>query len=119
MNANRSSKSRRPIEREYIATLNATVSLEKWEAICKRAADDAIAGDHKSREWLAKWLLGTETRPLATLAAEEVSVAPKSAGDCEIECHRQKIDDDRRKVEHMRTLDPSLHLGPRRSAITN
>jgi hypothetical protein len=41
--------------------LNAVVPLDTWQAICKRAADDALAGDAKARDWLAKWLLGTLT----------------------------------------------------------
>lgn len=54
MSANDKTKPRRPIEREYLATLNATVPLDTWQAICKRAADDALAGNAKAREWLAK-----------------------------------------------------------------
>lgn len=45
MKANGKPTPRRPIEREYLATLNAAVPLDTWQAICKRAADDALAGD--------------------------------------------------------------------------
>ena len=45
MKGNGRAKTRRPIEREYLATLNATVPLDTWQAICKRAADDALASD--------------------------------------------------------------------------
>jgi hypothetical protein len=73
MKANGPSIPRRPIEREYLATLNAAVPLDTWQAICKRAADDALAGDTKARDWLAKWLLGLESRLLTVLAAEETT----------------------------------------------
>jgi len=62
MKANGNPTPRRPIEREYLATLNAAVPVDTWQAICKRAADDALAGDAKARDWLAKWLLGLESR---------------------------------------------------------
>lgn len=100
---------RRPIEREYLATLNAAVPLDSWQAICKRAADDAKAGDAKARDWLAKWLLGLETRLLTVLAAEESTAEPAAAADGEIADRRQKIDDDRRRVERHRRLFSKLN----------
>ena len=62
-----SAKTRRPIEREYLATLNAAVPLDTWQAICKRAADDALAGDAKARAWRAKRLLELPSRSLPVL----------------------------------------------------
>ena len=87
--------SRRPIEREYLAALNAAVPLEKWQGICARAADNAIAGDAKARDWLSKWLLRLEARVLTTLAAEEASAEPAAVSDAEIEARRRKIEDER------------------------
>jgi hypothetical protein len=95
---------RRPIEREYLATLNAAVPLDTWQAICKRAADDALAGDAKARDWLAKWLLGLESRLLTVLAAEESETEPGDAADSEIEVRRRKIKDDREQAEQHRRL---------------
>ena len=71
MKPNGSPRARSPIEREYLATLNAAVPLDTWQATCKRAADDALARDAKARDWLAKWLLGLESRLLTLLVAEE------------------------------------------------
>ena len=102
---------RRPIEREYLATLNAAVPLDTWQAICKRAADDALAGDARARDWLAKWLLGLESRLLTALAAEESRVEPAVAADNEIEVRRQKIEDDRMQAEHTRLLLQSFMTG--------
>jgi len=99
---------RRPIEREYLATLNAAVPLDTWRAICKRAADDALAGDAKARDWLAKWLLGLESRLLTVLAAEESGAEPAAVAEDEIAARRQRIDDDRRVAEHNRLLFQSL-----------
>jgi len=103
MNANgKAASPRRPIEREYLATLNAAVPLETWQAICKRAADDALAGDAKARDWLAKWLLGLEARLLTTLAAEEVEIDAAAAASREIESRRQTVEDDRQERERTR-----------------
>ena len=68
---------RRPIEREYLATLNAAVPLDTWQAICERAADDALSGNAKARDWLAKWLLGLESVSSRVLAAGALVVAYK------------------------------------------
>jgi len=43
MKSNGRAEPRRRIEREYLAALNAAVPLDTWQAICKRAADDALA----------------------------------------------------------------------------
>ena len=73
-------KQRRPIEREYLATLNAAVPPDTWQAICKRAADDALVGDARARYWLSKSLLGIESLLLIALAAEESGESRKSRG---------------------------------------
>ena len=103
MKGNGKAKARRPIEREYLATLNAAVPLDAWQAICKRAADDALAGDAKARDWLSKWLLGIDHRSLTTLAAEESRSTPEAATDQEIETRQKELDVDRREgvVERM------------------
>ena len=88
MNGNGTPERRRPIEREYLATLNAVVSLDKWRAICEKAADAALAGDARAREWLSKWLLATESRPLTVLAAEESDAAPEAVADAEVTARR-------------------------------
>ncbi len=108
MKGNGKAKTRRPIEREYLATLNAAVPLDKWQAICKRAADDAIAGDAKARDWLSKWLLGLESRILTNLAAEETNSSTEVAAACEIANQRQGIEDDRWHAEQDRLLLRSL-----------
>ena len=48
---------RRETEAAYLRTLRDAVPLDDWRAICERAATDAMAGDAKSREWLAKYLM--------------------------------------------------------------
>jgi hypothetical protein len=49
MKANSKPTPRRPIEREYRATLKAAVPRDTWQAICKRAADDALASATRRR----------------------------------------------------------------------
>lgn len=98
-------KPRRPIEREYLAALNAAVPLETWQAICERAAKYAMAGDAKARDWLSKWLLGLEVRPLTVLAAEDdLTTEPDGAADGEIATRRQKLADDRKEAEFNRSI---------------
>ena len=109
MKSNGKPTPRRPIEREYLATLNGAVPLDTWQAICKRAADDALAGDAKARDWLSKWLLGTEIRPLTTLVAEESGTTPEAAAENELAARRQKIEDDQREAEQHRLLFESLY----------
>jgi hypothetical protein len=109
MKSNGKAKTRRPIEREYLATLNAAVPLETWQAICARAAEDALAGDAKARDWLAKWLLGLESRLLTTLAAEETVAAPTNAAEMEIDARRTTIEDEQRQAEHDRLLSKSFY----------
>jgi len=62
---------RRPVEQEYLATLNAAVTLDTWRQIVQRAVSDAVEGDAKAREWLAKYLMGDEPQSLVQLAADE------------------------------------------------
>lgn len=100
---------RRPIEREYLATLNAAVPLETWQAICKRAADDALTGDAKARDWLAKWLLGLESRLLTVLAAEETISPAEGAANIEIVARRHRIEDRRKEAERRHQLFQLLH----------
>lgn len=38
-------------------------TLKDWREICKRAVEDAKAGDHRARDWLTKYVVG-EPRPL-------------------------------------------------------
>ena len=49
----------RPTEAEYLTALSEAVSVDVWREICQRAAQDAIAGDPRARDWLARYLLGS------------------------------------------------------------
>lgn len=71
MKSNGRAELRRPIEREYLATLNATVPLNTSQMIYKRVADVVLAGNAIARDWLSKRPLATDTRPLSKLVAEE------------------------------------------------
>lgn len=48
----------RATEAGYLATMMRVIDLDQWQAICERARDDALNGDAKAREWIAKYLLG-------------------------------------------------------------
>ena len=109
MKANGTQRQRRPIEREYLATLNAAVTLDTWQAICKRAADDALAGDARARDWLSKWLLEPSSRPLTLLAAEEMDATSEAVADSEVNRRRQSLEDGRREAEQDRRLFQSLY----------
>ncbi len=48
----------RQVELEYLMTMETIVSGEAWQAIVKKATQDAIEGDAKARSWLSAYLLG-------------------------------------------------------------
>lgn len=104
MKNNEKGPNRRPVEREYFATLNAAVTLDVWKRIVQRAIDDALAGDPKAREWLSKWLMQAEARTLTVMAAEESLSDPATAAEQEIADRREKINLDRRKAAADRHL---------------
>jgi sulfur carrier protein ThiS len=76
----------RAVEDRYLATLRATVTPERWEAICKRAVADALqTTDTPARtaavKWLAKYLLPEPTHDVnigGTLADLLAAMAGKS-----------------------------------------
>lgn len=49
---------KRLVEDAYIKATVGRVSLKDWRAIVDRAVADAIAGNHRAREWLSRILLG-------------------------------------------------------------
>jgi len=48
----------RRVEREYLDTLKAELSMSKWVQIVRRAISDATKGDRHAREWLANYAVG-------------------------------------------------------------
>lgn len=106
----RNRRNRRPIEREYLAALNEVVPVETWRSICEKAAADAVAGDSRARDWLTKWLLGTDSRPLTTLAAEGNGAAVASVADCEIERRRRALESERQQEEQNQALLDGLRF---------
>ena len=70
---------------------------------------DAMAGDAKARDWLARWLLGVETRLLTTLAAEESGPTQEALAEDEIALQEQKLDVKRRVAD--RSIELSELVG--------
>jgi hypothetical protein len=62
---------RRAIERDYVAAIADVCTLERWRQVTERAVSDAIAGDAKAREFLARYLVGDKPRGLTDLAVKE------------------------------------------------
>jgi len=62
-----------------------------------------LAGDPKARDWLAKWLLGLDSRVLTVLAAEETTCTPEAAANAEIAYRQRKLDSDR--LDEERSLE--------------
>ena len=48
----------RAIEFQYLARLGDAVGLDDWQRIVEKAKEDALSGDSRAREWLARYLLG-------------------------------------------------------------
>ncbi len=57
----------REVELSYSAALREEVPLEEWRKICRKALEDALAGDHQARSWLSKQLIAPEARELEKL----------------------------------------------------
>ena len=78
---------RRGVERQYLATFAAAVTLDDWRAIIGKAVADAKAGDAKARDWLSKYLVGDEPLALVELTEElqrlksELGVGDETGGD--------------------------------------
>ena len=70
-NAGGPGRPRRAVESQYMASIGDVVTVEDWQAIVRRALDDAKNGDGKAREWLAKYLVGAEPPTLLSIAATE------------------------------------------------
>jgi len=51
----------------YLKALSDRVSIEEWKLIIERAIKDAISGNHRARQWLSNYLIGT---PIQRIAAD-------------------------------------------------
>gem|GEM_PF-4947597 len=57
---------RRAIEAEYLAALSEVVTLDTWREIVTTAVERAKSGDARAREWIARYVLGSESTVLLT-----------------------------------------------------
>lgn len=67
---------RKPVEEKYLRVLSERVSPEVFARIVDRAAEQALEGDAKAREWLSWYLIGKPTDYVAadvTSAGEAVT----------------------------------------------
>jgi len=62
----------RAVERDYLAVLSESVSLDDWRGIVGRAVADASSGDARARDWLSRYVLGVEPMRLTDLALREL-----------------------------------------------
>lgn len=61
---------RRAVEADYLMALADSVSRDDWREIVRRAVEDAKAGNHQARVWLAGFLIG-ESASLFGMAVKE------------------------------------------------
>ena len=61
----------RAVERDYLAALSERLSLADWRSIVDRAVQDACSGNARARDWLSRYVLGTEPMSLTALAIRE------------------------------------------------
>lgn len=54
-------KGRPSSTKEYYNALAKLVTPTKWRKICRRAIEDAIAGDRYARKWIGEYLMGKPT----------------------------------------------------------
>jgi len=62
---------RRAIEADYLKALTTSVALDDWRAVVARAVEDAKNGDPRARDWLSRYLVGSE--PIAAEPEQEQS----------------------------------------------
>lgn len=48
------------VERQYLDRLRRVVIIPEWEAVVRRALEDAKNGDSAARTWLSKHLVGDD-----------------------------------------------------------
>jgi hypothetical protein len=73
---------RRAVETDYLAALSEAVPLARWRAIVETAADQAVSGDAKAREWLGSYLAGKPTgHALRRMAIAEAEVEVEAVAD--------------------------------------
>lgn len=61
-------------ERNYYRTMTTHCTIDKWAEICKKAVEDAIAGDRHAREWLGKYLMGIPAQRIDFGLANETEI---------------------------------------------
>ncbi len=81
---------RRQFAREYMDALVEAVPPEEWRKIIDRAVKDAIAGDARAREWLAKYLIGEDPIALHTMVEELERLKATIARIKELHAARQR-----------------------------
>jgi hypothetical protein len=64
---------RRAVERQYLAALSDDITLDDWKDIVKAAVTAAKQGDGKARDWLTRFLVGSNPLSLTDLAADETA----------------------------------------------
>lgn len=57
-------------EEQLLSTLVDVLDPERWQAICNKAIEQAIAGDRHARNWLSGYLLG---KPITRVASQSIS----------------------------------------------
>ena len=59
---------RRAVERDYLAVISQTCPPEVWQMVVDRAVQDAQAGDARAREWLTRYVIGSQPASLLELS---------------------------------------------------
>jgi hypothetical protein len=67
---------RREAEVSYLTTIAKAYGPREWEAICRRAVDQAKGRDARAREWLASHLVGLEPEEEGERLKVTISMAP-------------------------------------------
>lgn len=95
---------KRAVEKEYLAVISETCSVEEWRAIVELAVKQAKNGQEKAREWLASYLVGKPAAIAPTLNGLAVA---ELAGADEVELEAME----RQGALHLRRLlaEAGLH----------
>ncbi len=78
-NAGGPGRPRRITERAYLQTMSEACPPDVWREIIAKAVEQAQAGDSKSREWLASYLLGRPETAASSL--HKIAVVDAAGSD--------------------------------------
>ena len=109
-NAGGPGRPRRAIEADYLKAFSDAVPLDAWRTIVSRAVAQAQSGNARARDWVARYVLGSEPPTLLSIAANEQRQATEAdvvVDEVDREVARQRSSE--QSEEHSRSLRAAMN----------